>query len=39
MSTKRPNETASTAIVPVAKKARNEVIAYAARHNKVLLIN
>ena len=36
MSTKRPNETASSAaLVPVAKKAKNEVIAYAARHNKV----
>lgn len=35
MSTKRPNEGTSAALVPVAKKSKNEVIAYAARYNRV----
>ena len=35
MSVKRPNESTAGALVPIAKKARNEVIAYAAKHNKV----
>lgn len=36
MSVKRPNEAVAGALVPVTKKAKNEIIAYAARHNKVI---
>jgi hypothetical protein len=38
MSTKRPNETLAGPLVPIAKRAKNEIIAYAARHNKVNIL-